>query len=137
MTKYHEEQEVSKKAKFELGIFIKMIICSLIGIVSFFVSFEWNGKSSILIDHVVSAITTYTPTLVNAYVLILLVLGAFYPFVTKKWKSSKVNMVLSIFKLGGLVAGVMLIFEFGPAWLFNPDIGPFLLQKLIKPVGLR
>lgn len=68
--------------------------------------------------------------------MILLVLGALYPFVTKKWKASKVTMVLSIFKLGGLVAGVMLIFGFGPAWLFNPDVGPFLLEKLIKPVGL-
>ena len=92
MTKYQEQQEMPKMA-FETGIFIKMIICSLVGIVSFFVTFEWNGKSSILIDHVVSAFTTYTPALVNAYVLILLILGAFYPFVTKKWKVTKVNMV--------------------------------------------
>ncbi len=78
----------------------------------------------------------YTPTLVKAYVLILLVLGAFYPFVTKKWNVSSVSIVLSILKLVGLVVGVMLIFNFGPAFLFNPDIGPFLMEKLIKPVGL-
>ncbi|ATP38751.1 histidine transporter [Solibacillus sp. R5-41] len=138
MTNYQQEQNqgIQKVEKFELSIFMKMIICSFIGIFSFFVSFEWNGKKTILVDHVVNAISTYTPALVNGYVLILLVLGAFYPFVTKKWKTSAVNMVLSIFKLGGLVAGVMLIFGFGPAWLFNPDIGPFLLEKLIKPVGL-
>ena len=136
MTKFQPEQGMPKMAQFEIGVFTKMIICSLIGIFSFFVTFEWNGKSTILIDHVVSAFTKYTPLLVNGYVLILLVLGAFYPFVTKKWKTTKVNMVLSIFKLGGLVAGGMLIFGFGPAWLFNPDIGPFLLEKLIKPVGL-
>lgn len=28
------------------------------------------------------------------------------------------------------------MFGFGPAFLFNPDIGPFLMEKLIKPVGL-
>ncbi|MEK4630225.1 MAG: YjiH family protein [Solibacillus sp.] len=136
MTKYQQEQQLLKTSQFEVSVFLKMVICSLIGIFSFFVSFEWNGKSTILVDHVVSFFTTYTPAFVNGYVLILLVLGALYPFVTKKWKASKVTMVLSIFKLGGLVAGVMLIFGFGPAWLFNPDVGPFLLEKLIKPVGL-
>lgn len=127
---------MQKVSKFEMSLFLKMIICSFIGIFSFFVSFEWNGKKTILVDHIVSALTTYTPMLVNSYVLILLILGAIYPFVTKKWKTSAVNMVLSFFKIGGLLAGVMLIFGFGPAWLFNPDIGPFLLEKLIKPVGL-
>lgn len=136
MTKYHEEQGHQKVSDFELSVLVKMVICSLIGIGSFFISFEWNGKTTILVDHVVSFFTAYVPMLVNGYVLILLVLGAFYPFVTKRWKTTKVTMVLSVFKIGGLVAGVMLIFGFGPAWLFNPDIGPFLLEKLIKPVGL-
>lgn len=133
------QQELIKEErmeKFEWRIFVKMIICSLIGIFSFFFSFEWNGKSSIILDHIVSALTTYSPMLVNAYVLILLVGGAIYPFVTKKWKMSTVNMVLSILKVLGLVSGLMLMFNFGPAFLFNPEIGPFLMEKLIKPVGL-
>lgn len=133
------QQEIvkeEKKAKFELSIFVKMIICSLIGIFSFFISFEWNGKSSILLDHIVSALTTFAPMLVNAYVLMLLIGGAAYPFVTKKWKVSTVSIVLSMLKVLGLVVGVMLMFNFGPAFLFNPDIGPFLMEKLIKPVGL-
>lgn len=131
-----KDEEVKKFARFEFGIFGKMIICSIIGIFSFFISFEWDGRSSILLDHIVTALTTYTPTLVNAYVLILLVLGAFYPFVTKKWNVSSVSIVLSILKLVGLVVGVMLIFNFGPAFLADPNIGPFLMEKLIKPVGL-
>lgn len=136
MTKVQENYEGRKTVNFELGIFVKMVICSLIGIVSFFISFEWNGKTSILIDHIVTAFTLYVPTFVNVYVMLLLVLGAAYPFVTKKWKTSKVNIVLSGFKIVGLVVGVMLIFNVGPAWLFDPNIGPFLLEKLIKPVGL-
>lgn len=131
-----KNEEVKKIAGFELGIFGKMMICSVIGIFSFFISFEWDGRSSILLDHIVTALTMYTPSLVNAYVLILLVLGAAYPFVTKKWNVSAVSTVLSLLKLVGLVVGIMLIFNFGPAFLFNPDIGPFLMEKLIKPVGL-
>lgn len=133
------QQEIvkeEKKEKFEFSVFVKMIICSLIGIFSFFISFEWNGKSSILLDHIVSALTTFAPMLVNAYVLILLIGGAVYPFVTKKWKASTVSIVLSMLKIVGLIVGVMLMFNFGPAFLFNPDIGPFLMEKLIKPVGL-
>ncbi|VEI06116.1 YjiH family protein [Kurthia zopfii] len=123
-------------AKFEWSIFLKMIVCSLIGIVSFFITFEWNGKSSILLDHLVSALISFTPMLVNGYVLVLLVLGAAYPFITKTWNKSTVNTVLSLFKVVGLAVGIMLIFNFGPAILFNPEIGPFLMEKLIKPVGL-
>jgi nucleoside recognition membrane protein YjiH len=36
----------------------------------------------------------------------------------------------------GLVVGVMLVFDFGPAWLFEPDLGPFLFDALVVPVGL-
>ena len=115
---------------------VKMIVCSLIGIFSFFVTFEWQGKSPILIDHIVTFLSTNVPQVINVYIILILVLGALYPFVTGKWKKSKVDIILSIFKIGGLAAGIMLIFGFGPAWLFNPDIGPFLMEKLIKPVGV-
>src|SRR5690625_1789020 len=30
----------------------------------------------------------------------------------------------------------MLVFEFGPDWLFAPDVGPFLMDSLVIPVGL-
>lgn len=115
---------------------LKMIVCSLIGIFSFFVTFEWNGKSSILIDHIVSFLSTSFPTLVTTYVFILLVVGAILPFVNKSWKKDIVSRILSIFKVVGLVVGIMLIFGVGPAWLFAPDVGPFLMDKLIKPVGV-
>lgn len=123
-------------AGFEFKIFSKMFICSIIGIFSFFISFQWNGNSTILLDHFVSFIIEYLPTGVNTYVLLLLIFGASYPFITKKWKESYISIVLSFFKVIGLVVGVMLMFDFGPAFLFNADIGPFLLEKLIKPVGI-
>lgn len=133
---YQPELEHHVEGKSRIGTIIKMVLCSLIGIGSFFITFEWQGNSSILIDHLVTFLTSNAPQLVDVYILLILFFGAFYPFVTKKWNTSTVNRVLSIFKVGGLVAGVMLIFGFGPAWLFNPDIGPFLMDKLIKPVGV-
>lgn len=131
-------QEISHapKEKQDIKVIAKMLICSVIGIFSFFVSFEWGGKSTILIDHIVTWVQTTFPTIVTVYIFIGLIAGTAHPFITGKWKVSKVNVILSVFKVFGLAAGVMLIFGFGPAWLMNPDIGPYLMDKLIKPLGV-
>lgn len=75
-----------------------MFVCSLVGIFSFFISFDWQGKNTILIDHIVNFIRGEAPLLVTAYVLIMLVGGAIHPFVTKKWNESTVNIVMSSLK---------------------------------------
>jgi nucleoside recognition membrane protein YjiH len=59
-----------------------------------------------------------------------------YPFVTGTWKKSVVEAVFSFFKVAGMVVGFMMVFKVGPAWLFEPDMGPFLFDKLVVPVGL-
>lgn len=114
----------------------KFFVYSLIGAFAFFVPFEVAGKSSIALDHMVTAITTNLPTLTPYIALALIVAGAVYPFVAGTWRRSALDTVFSLFKLLGLVVGVMLVFEFGPAWLFEPDLGPFLFTKLVIPVGL-
>jgi nucleoside recognition membrane protein YjiH len=35
-----------------------------------------------------------------------------------------------------MVVGFMMVFRVGPAWLFEPGMGPFLFEKLVIPVGL-
>lgn len=115
---------------------VKFIICSLIGIISFFVPINIGGESSILIDHIVSAVGALPPVIINTYILAVIFLGAVYPFYKKTWNKSTVNIVLSFFKIAGFVFAFMLVFNIGPAWLFDPNLGPFLLDKLIKPVGL-
>ncbi|WP_431030537.1 YjiH family protein [Lysinibacillus sp. LZ02] len=118
-----------------LGIF-KFLGFSLIGILAFFIPFEINGASSILLDHIVTYIRNSVPTFVTYFALIVLLLGAALPFYEKTWSKSITDMILSVFKVIGAVAGLMLVFDFGPAWLFEPDLGPYLYEKLIKPVSL-
>ncbi|MEY9978331.1 YjiH family protein [Lysinibacillus sp. RC79] len=130
------QRELERDSQFRISSAIKMFICSIVGIFSFFVSFEWQGKNSILIDHIVNFIRTEAPLLVTAYVLVMLVGGAIHPFLTKKWNKSTVNMVMSILKVGGMIAGILLIFNIAPAWLADESIGPYLLEKLVKPVGI-
>ena len=39
-------------------------------------------------------------------------------------------------KVVGAVVGLMLIFDFGPAWLHADNMGPFLFNKVVVSVGL-
>ena len=111
-------------------------VYSLIGAFVFFVPVTLNGESSILLDHIVSAIESWVPSVLPYVVLAIILAGAVHPFASGAWRRSTVTVVFSMFKVVGLVVGVMLVFDFGPAWLFAEDMGPFLLNKLVIPVGL-
>ncbi|WP_173917465.1 YjiH family protein [Halobacillus sp. Marseille-Q1614] len=114
----------------------KFFIFSFIGVVTFFIPMTINGTSSILLDHIVTYLQTSFSAVVPYYALAVIILGAVYPFAAGSWNKDAVNVVLSIFKVLGVAVASMLIFGFGPAWLFSPDMGPFLFEKLVIPVGL-
>ncbi len=114
----------------------KFFVYSLIGVVVFFVPISIGGKSSILLDHMVTGIRSAVPGLLPYVALALIAAGAVYPFAAGTWRRSAVDAVFSVFKVMGLGVGIMLVFGFGPAWLFAPDMGPFLFDKLVIPVGL-
>ena len=84
MTDIPQQITEAPEVKPQSGKIAKMVICSLIGIFSFFISFEWNGKSTILIDHIVTWVQTAFPSAVTVYVFIGLVAGALYPFIKGK-----------------------------------------------------
>lgn len=115
---------------------VKFFVFSLIGIFTFFIPITINGVSSIPLDYIVTYIQTAFSAAVPYYALIIIVLGARYPFVSRTWNKDMVNIILSLFKILGAVASIMLVFQFGPNWLFVPDIGPYLYEKLVIPVGV-
>jgi nucleoside recognition membrane protein YjiH len=115
---------------------VKFFLFSSIGLFMFFVPVTVNEKSSIMLDHIVTAIQTYLPAAVTYYALLVILLGAIYPFYTKTWNKNNVNTVFSFFKVIGLFTAIMIVFGFGPAWLFDPSMGPFLFDKLVVSVGL-
>ena len=65
-----------------------------------------------------------------------MIIGAIYPFYTKKWNASIVDICFSILKVVGVVFGVLYCLKVGPAWFFAPDVGPFLYEKLVISVSL-
>jgi nucleoside recognition membrane protein YjiH len=114
----------------------KFFVYSFIGAFIFFVPITLGEQNSIMLDHIVSFIQLYTAPVLPYYALLVISAGAIYPFVSGVWKKSTVNLIFSIFKVIGLFVGIMLVFNFGPAWLFDPSMGPFLFDKLVVPVGL-
>ncbi|WP_066401105.1 YjiH family protein [Neobacillus mesonae] len=115
---------------------VKFFIFSAIGIFVFFIPITLNGKSSIMLDHIVSYIQTAASGALPYYALLVILLGAVYPFYTKTWNKDKVTFVFSILKVFGFITGAMLVFNIGPKWFFAPDMAPFLFNKLVISVGL-
>jgi nucleoside recognition membrane protein YjiH len=114
----------------------KFFVYSFIGAFIFFVPITIEQKNSIMLDHIVSFIQIHAAPVLPYYALLIIAAGAIYPFLSGSWKKSAVDLVFSIFKVIGLLVGIMLVFDFGPVWLFDPNMGPFLFNKLVVPVGL-
>ncbi|USG67151.1 YjiH family protein [Brevibacillus ruminantium] len=114
----------------------KFIIFSLIGIFMFFIPITVNDKSSIPLDHIVTWLRAVVPGAVPLYAFIVILLGAIYPFATRTWRKNRVNLVFSLLKVVGAVVAALIYFQIGPAWLMDKDMGPYLFEKLVIPVGL-
>lgn len=115
---------------------LKLLIPSLIGIFIFFIPITIAGRSTIPLDHLVSAAKQLLGPYSGLYALILIVAGALYPLITGRWRRSAADMVFSLLKAIGVVAGVMAYTGAGPEVLQQPDMLPFLFDKLVIPVGL-
>ena len=76
----------------EKGVILRFILASLVGVFMFFVPVTINGASSIMIDHIVSWIRASVPSVVPYYALLVMAIGAIYPFYTKKWNTSIVDI---------------------------------------------
>ena len=114
----------------------KFFIYSLIGIICFFVPITINGKSTLLIDHIVQWITFLVNPILPYYVLLLIIIGALHPFINKKWNKSKTDIIFSLFKVLGVFIAFMIVFDFGPGFVLKESIGPFLYDKLAIPLSV-
>src|SRR5699024_4237566 len=54
----------------------------------------------------------------------------------KSCNKSVVELSLSLFKVLGAIVTALLVFDFGPAWISDPDMGPYLFENLVTSVGL-
>ncbi|MBN6202945.1 YjiH family protein [Staphylococcus saprophyticus] len=115
---------------------IKSFVYSLIGIVIFFVPVTINNNSSILLDHFVTWISSALPLLTKIFIMIIIILGAIYPFIKGTWNQNTIETIFTLFKVLGVIIGILLIFNIGPSWLLNEQTGMYVFNYLVIPVGL-
>lgn len=114
----------------------KFFLFSLIGVFMFFVPIKMNGISSIPLDHLVTWLESSFPKIAPVYALFVIFCGAIYPFWKKTWRTTRFDTIFSFLKILGLVVAFLIYFQIGPNWLFAADMGPFLFDKLVIPVGI-
>lgn len=115
---------------------IQMTGFSLLGIALFFVPITIGGKRTIAFDHMAGYLVNEQRTLAVILLFLLMIYGVAKPFVSGTWRSNATNVVLSAFKVLGLVLAVMYVTGTAPDMLMTKDMLPFLFEKLALPVGM-
>lgn len=110
-----------------------VLFCA-IGIFMFFIPINLFGKETIPIDHIVTQIRKI-PYFTQVYGIIIVTLGAFFPFVTKTWNKSVSKTIFSILGIVGMVFVYMTVFKIGPEFLLKDDMMPYVYEKVVVPVA--
>lgn len=114
----------------------KFFVFSAVGIFAFFVPFTVAGTSTILLDHIVTGIQYIFGDFTKYLIYLMIIGGTVYPFATGRWKQSFAKGLFAFLGIFGLVIATMLTFSVGPSLVFNEDLGPFLFDALVVPIGL-
>lgn len=114
----------------------RFFVYSAIGVFAFFVPFPIGEKNTILLDHIVGIVQTTLGDLNHYIVMAMILAGAIYQFVSGRWKQDTARFIFASLSVLAVVLCAMLVLGFGPAFLFEERLGPFILDKLVVPVGL-
>lgn len=136
---------------------IKLLVMSSMGIIAFFVPIDFNGKSTILLDHGSDFIIKEMRPVALIFIMLMMAYGGLSPFIyigPRKGQSGRgVNIhlqphfdnlgtaIFALFKLLGFGLAVLYMVElfmpgFAPAWMMHPSLIPFLFEKLALAVGI-
>lgn len=118
------------------ALILKLFLPSALGILIFFGPVEIGGRSTILLDHMVTGARSWLGDASGFYALALIAAGAAYPLIRGYWNRNVTERIFTALKLLGVMAALMALTGWGPAFLHEPDMLPFLFEKLVIPVGL-
>lgn len=114
----------------------KLFVPSALGILIFFIPVTLGGRNTILLDHMVTAARELLGSAAGLYALTLIVAGAAYPLWKGTWRRSLTDRIFTVLKLAGVAVAIMAMTGWGPGLLHEPDMLPFLFNRLVIPVGL-
>ncbi|HBT46799.1 MAG TPA: histidine transporter [Peptococcaceae bacterium] len=113
----------------------RYILYNLLGIFLFFVPISLRGSSSIPLDHLVTGLIRVLPGAAPLVALVLIVAGAIQPFYDGSWRHDFTGKIFAAIKLCSIPLGIMAFLRIGPEWLLQPDMLPFLFEKICIPLG--
>lgn len=114
----------------------KLFVPSALGILIFFIPITLGGRNTILLDHMVTGARELLGEAAAFYALALIVAGAAYPLWKGTWRRSLTDRIFTVLKLAGVAVAIMAMTGWGPGLLHEPDMLPFLFNRLVIPVGL-
>lgn len=114
----------------------RFFVYSGIGVLLFFVPVSMFDTNSILLDHFVTMIRTSFGEYIEYYTLGIIIIGSVLPFITKEWNKSAFNIMFTLFKVLGLIIGIMVVFKIGPKFIQDDNMGPFLYDSLAINLSL-
>lgn len=114
----------------------RFFLYSAVGVVMFFVPVTIGESTTIPLDHLVTALREALGGAAAYVALAIILAGTVRPFVTGRWRRSPARTVFALLNVVGLTTSVMIVSGVGPDVLFAPELGPFLYEALVIPVGL-
>ena len=114
----------------------RFLFYSSVGAIAFFVPLTINGRSTIIMDHIITYFSAAFPDLSNVYCVTIIVAGVVSPFVRGAWKHSRTDTFLSLLQITAVPLAAMYLLDRGPEAIMQPDMLPFLFERLAVPVGL-
>lgn len=127
------EDEMRREKGYKIWRFF---VFSALGLFLFFVPVTMSGTTSIMLDHIVTVIHQVFGENIQYYTLAVVFAGTLIPFMTKAWNKSAFNILFTFFKVLGLLIGVMVVLNIGPAFVLDENMGPFLFYSLAINLSL-
>jgi len=109
---------------------IKFISYSILGVAAFFVPITIGGSNKIPIDHITSLLYGVFEPFYTYIVLALCVYAFIDMYLTKSYKRSAVDVVLSAAKVLGFVIALLILFKVNVPYLMEPGIAPATLINM-------
>lgn len=125
-TKFAQSHQNPRLSLWQL---VMAVSATLAGLIAFFISFEFAGKNSIVIDHATRWLIVHQNFWVTIFCLILMSYGAISPWF-KKTDKTLGHYFFSLVKALGLLLALAYVFEFAPEWAMQKMLLPLLFEKI-------
>lgn len=130
------DRSVHDPTRPDLTSLAKLIGFSALGIFLFFVPVTFNGRNTIVPDHLTTLLITQARPLAVTALVLLMLWGVAAPLRDGRFQASVSDKIFTVLKGFGLLLAVLYLLDLAPGWAAEPDMLPFLFERLALVVGI-